>query len=191
MENKISNKLIVFGIIIFSLFFAGSASAYYNAYDSSYWLRPAGQNMNDGYYQTNGYYVNSNNYNPIPETRTSVVNNYYYQTVPGGDYYYTVPASTSKTKTINTEKVATNDSATSVNNNSIDNIDRMNYNNNLGASAYNAGNGITALSLRGSGGFMPTTIWGWILVVILILVIIIIARMFVHKPSPADHDAHH
>jgi hypothetical protein len=187
MENKTLNKLILFGIIIFSLSFAGNVSAYYNAYDSSYWLRPAGQNMNDGYYQANGYYVNSNNYNPTPETRTSVVNNYYYQTVP---------ASTSKTNTTTTEKtnvvekVATNNSTTSVNNNSTDNTNGTNYNNNLGASAYNAGNGITALSLRGSGGFMPTTIWGWILVIILILIIIILARMFFHKPSPADHDAH-
>ena len=27
-------------------------------------------------------------------------------------------------------------------------------------------------------------------VIILILIIIIVARMFVHKPSPSDHDAH-
>lgn len=38
-------------------------------------------------------------------------------------------------------------------------------------------NGLTALSLAGSGGFMPSSIWQWLLVIFLILVIIIIARM--------------
>jgi hypothetical protein len=51
-------------------------------------------------------------------------------------------------------------------------------------------NDLTALSLRGSGGFMPSSIWQWILLVILILIIIIVGRMFVHKPDPSD-PAHH
>ena len=38
-------------------------------------------------------------------------------------------------------------------------------------------NGLTALSLQGSGSFMPSSIWQWLLVIFLILVVIIISRM--------------
>ena len=38
-------------------------------------------------------------------------------------------------------------------------------------------NGLTALSLQGSGSFMPSSIWQRLVVIFLILVIIIIARM--------------
>ena len=44
-------------------------------------------------------------------------------------------------------------------------------------------NGLAALSLNGSGGFMPSSVWQWLLVVFLILIVIIIARMF-KKPQP-------
>lgn len=52
----------------------------------------------------------------------------------------------------------------------------------------NSENNLTALSLRGSGGFMPSSIWQWLLVVLLILVIIIIARMLGRKPE--HHEVH-
>ena len=52
------------------------------------------------------------------------------------------------------------------------------------------GNSLTALTFRGSGGFMPSSIWQWLLVIILILVIIILSRTLVKKPSPGDHDTH-
>ena len=38
-------------------------------------------------------------------------------------------------------------------------------------------NGLTALSVAGSGGFMPSSVFQWILVILFILAIIIIARM--------------
>ncbi len=38
-------------------------------------------------------------------------------------------------------------------------------------------NGLTALSLAGSGSFMPSSIWQWFLVILFILAIIIIVRM--------------
>ncbi len=44
-------------------------------------------------------------------------------------------------------------------------------------------NNLSALSLNGSGGFMPSSVWQWILIVFLILIIIIIARLF-KKPEP-------
>lgn len=53
-------------------------------------------------------------------------------------------------------------------------------------------NDLTALSLAGSGGFMPSSVWQWILVIFLILIIIILARQFSKKKtSHADpHTAH-
>jgi hypothetical protein len=68
----------------------------------------------------------------------------------------------------------------------------------LGASVYgynNAGqqtvydeNGVTALSVAGSGGFMPSSIWQWFLLVLLILAIVIVARM-VSKTFSNNHGA--
>lgn len=49
-------------------------------------------------------------------------------------------------------------------------------------------NELTALSLNGSGGFMPSSIWQWFLVVLLILAIVIIFRMLVRKPE--HHEIH-
>jgi hypothetical protein len=48
-------------------------------------------------------------------------------------------------------------------------------------------NNLTALSVRGSGGFMPSSIWQWFLVILLILAIVIIARAMSHS---GHHDAH-
>lgn len=48
-------------------------------------------------------------------------------------------------------------------------------------------NELTALSLAGSGGFMPSSIWQWLLVILLILIIIIIARML---SKPHGHEVH-
>jgi hypothetical protein len=48
-------------------------------------------------------------------------------------------------------------------------------------------NGLTALSLAGSGSFMPSSIWQWLIVIFLILVIIIIARRL---GKPHTHEVH-
>lgn len=111
--------------------------------------------------------------NPIGAYRTTtqaptVINNYYYQTAPATTTTKTTPATTDTVSKDTSDPI-----------------------NNLGASALNSVKTAKALSVKGDGGFMPSSIWQWILVVILILAIIIIARMFVHKPDPADHDAHH
>jgi hypothetical protein len=47
-------------------------------------------------------------------------------------------------------------------------------------------NNLTALSVRGSGGFMPSSVWQWFLVILLILAIVIIARAM----TRGSHDAH-
>ena len=49
-------------------------------------------------------------------------------------------------------------------------------------------NDLAALSLAGSGGFMPSSIWQWILVVFFILVIVIISRIL-SRPSNT-HEVH-
>lgn len=49
-------------------------------------------------------------------------------------------------------------------------------------------NDLAALSLQGSGGFMPSSVWQWLFVILLILAIIIIARML--GRAPAHHETH-
>ncbi len=79
----------------------------------------------------------------------------------------------------------------------------VNYDGNdpLLASAYGAynsqpvqivdGNGVTALTVAGSGGFMPSSVFQWFLVILLILAIIIVARMisksFSRSHAPVAH----
>lgn len=99
-------------------------------------------------------------------------------------YIYSPTTSTTTAKT-NITNTSTSKNTTTKNT-TVDNTKEVS--NNLGASANNSG--ITALSLRGSGSFMPSSIWQWLLVIVLILIIIIIARTFVKKPSPGDHDTH-
>jgi len=66
--------------------------------------------------------------------------------------------------------------------------------NNLGASAYgynngytnatpvtNDPNGVAALSMNGSGGFMPSSVFQWFMIVLLILAIVIVARIIIKK----------
>ncbi len=136
---------------------------------------------------------------PVAQTQKPVVNNYYYyQTDPNASKVVT----TTVNNPIPVPKTATNTTNTTTTN--YTNIpdttaNPYNYNNNLGAAAYTGynpnytsgtGNGIAALTFRGTGGFLPSSIWQWMLVVILILAIVVIARTFVKKPSPADHAEH-
>lgn len=109
-----------------------------------------------------------NSFGTTKTTTPTIINNY--------NYYYQTPPTVSKTSptTSDTSKKTTSDPI-----------------NNLGASALNSIKTAPALSANGNGGFLPSSVWQWVLTVILILIIIIVARMFVRKPDPADHDAHH
>jgi len=49
-------------------------------------------------------------------------------------------------------------------------------------------NGVTALSMNGSGGFMPSSVFQWFMLILLILAIIIVARMIIRKR--AANNAH-
>lgn len=50
-------------------------------------------------------------------------------------------------------------------------------------------NGVAALSVAGSGGFMPTSVFQWFLLIIIILAIVIIARMISKTFSNGSHGA--
>lgn len=54
-----------------------------------------------------------------------------------------------------------------------------------------SGSELTALSLAGSGSFMPSSIWQWIIVVILILAIIILFRIISRPHAHDGHEVHH
>lgn len=223
MKNKTMKNLIVLGAVIFSLVLVGKVSAYYNPYDSSYWLTPVSDNSIEDYngynvytsdnYSQNyyPYYASNQGYSPYyvsnqnsssntgSSDSTKVVNNYY--------YYQTAPASStsSKANTSSTTKVvATNYDANKYDSNasSVKTYGTGYYNggysygNGLGASAYDSylnqqqGSRITALTWKGSGGFMPSSLWQWIVVVILILAIIIISRLIIHKRSLVVQEVH-
>ncbi|MFA6515375.1 MAG: hypothetical protein WCT42_03900 [Candidatus Paceibacterota bacterium] len=212
MENKITKNLIILGAIIFSFALTNSVSAYafsnrgyveYNPYNQYV----SNQGYIPGYYQTGYSSYNSNNnniYNPNPTVVTTqamppVVNNYYYPTTYTTPKVATTTSNTNNTTSTTQRTYTNNQVAPSTSNTNTVDYNNSGYSNSLGASAYNStgysnqtknSSKITALSLRGSGSFMPSSIWQWILVVILILAIIVIARMFVRKPSPGDHDAH-
>ena len=197
MKNKTTKNLIILGAIIIFFALTNSTQAYCKHYAFS--NDTVGDCVDEqtylqDYYQQSGWYypnnynnnVYSSNNSQTTKPTTSVVNNYYYST----------PA-TSKVATV-TKTTTENNSIDRINTNTTNNTG----NNNLGASAYNGyngyngqstDNGITALSLRGSGSFMPSSIWQWILVVIFILAIIVISRMLMHKPEPVQesHGASH
>jgi hypothetical protein len=94
----------------------------------------------------------------------------------GVDYYYQASVPVAKANNANNQTVTPKITTKTTDNISTTNTDKIN------------GNNLTALSLAGSGGFMPSSIWQWMLVVFLILVIVIMARLFVKKPEP--HNLH-
>lgn len=50
-------------------------------------------------------------------------------------------------------------------------------------------NGVTALTVKGSGGFMPTSVFQWFMLILIILAIVIIARMISKTFSNGAHGA--
>lgn len=204
MINKTLKNLIIFGAFAFLFISTNNALAYYysNIFNSNqngrYLLRttnnPNAPTMN---YENAVYTTNSNiNYNPnsystnsgrsissydtqtgapiYAVTPTPIVNNYYTTSTPvvaSNSNTVTTPVTTQKD---NSAKASTTDGT-------------------LKPLTDTAGNNLTALSLNGSGGFMPSSVWQWLLVIALILVIIIIARILGRKPaanSPHGVPAH-
>ena len=50
-------------------------------------------------------------------------------------------------------------------------------------------NGVTALSVKGSGGFMPSSVFQWFMLILIILAIVIVARMVSKTYSHGAHGA--
>lgn len=82
------------------------------------------------------------------------------------------------------------------------NFDDATNSNMLGASAYNGyrttgsqvtrdnnGNGLTALSINGSGSFLPSSVFQWIMFFLIVLAIVIIIRIIIRKT--AAKNSHH
>ncbi len=92
----------------------------------------------------------------------------------------TTTNTTKKVVTTTTAKNTTVPASSNISNTTMSNLPPVVYD--QGASS------LTALSIRGSGGFMPSSIWQWLLVIFLILVIIIIARMLT-RPTH-HHEVH-
>jgi hypothetical protein len=197
MENTISKKLIVLGIIIFSLAVANNAHAMTYAFSNSpvtrFYSNSAAEYAGQGYTQYSYYQQSGVGYNQpqmMPINNPYVQYSYYQQSGYNGsnnsntkqpttvvnNYYQGAPATTKTTNVSDTDTKNTS------------NTDGTNNGSNLGASAY--GNGITALSFRGSGGFFPSSVWQWLLVIVLILIIIIIGRILTKKPTVEAQEAH-
>jgi len=181
MKNNTYKKILIFGA--FAILFLGVNSAQASYPVSSNW------SPYTTYYEYNGSggansnsNTNTNGYNPIntQQPTSNVVNN----------YYYAKPATTSTNTTSTTNSSNT---ATPTNNT----LQRTNLNSSNTGNQFpqtgvvDNGSNLTALSLNGSGSFMPSSVWQWLIVIALILVIIIIARSMGKKQVPGDtHSVH-
>lgn len=150
--------------------------------DASYKITAYGSDMTTDT-RTINVYVNSIE-DVINESNsgTTIVNN----------YYTTTPASTTKVTTNNKSITKNNTATTATSNTSTKNTDTSKDTETdsvYGGAKDVTGSNLTALSLRGSGSFMPSSIWQWILVVFLILILIILVRIAA-KPRPKVHEVH-
>ena len=197
MNKYISNILIVLGIVTLSLIFVGSASAEYPTYQdcaNSTWTTPVGcDKVLDRYYA--GYYSNGYDYvatthqntynnqpnqynqpvayaNPAPLTTTPIINNYYYK-----DESVTAKSTTNTTTKSSTSGSTTTKTNTSASTQKESDVKSDTSNTSNLDEGFSGGSELTALSFSGSGGFLPSSFWQWLLVAILILVIIILARL--------------
>ncbi len=127
---------------------------------------------------------------PAPQqTNSSIVVN----PSPQVTYVYTQPpkqVQVQPTRQVIYKTVTTNSTVTTPTTNNLPPVvsGDQQYQNSGFAPTTNTSN-LSALSLNGSGGFMPSSIWQWLAVIFLILVVIIIARMF--KKPEAHHVAAH
>ncbi len=159
MKNTTKN-LIALGILAILLVSSHNVLAYNN--EPAFRVIPLGDDLPvTSHYVANNAY-NTNNHNTAPA-------------------FYSVNTSNGT--------ASNNSSNNTVNNNSNQDQNQGPINGSLYPNGNdNTNSDLTALSLNGSGGFMPSSIWQWLLVVLLILAIIIIARMIGRKSN--SHNAH-
>ena len=117
---------------------------------------------------------------PAPQPTTSFV----VAPAPQVTYVYSqAPKQTQPTSQVVYKTVTTNSTVTTPATNDLPPVVSSDQNTTSGFAPSTNTNNLSALSLNGSGGFMPSSVWQWLAVIFLILVIIIIARMF-NKPEP-------
>jgi len=177
MKNTTIKNLISVGALAILLVATNIVSAY-EPYVP--WKDPQDPPINSGYSQS---------YNELPTwtpTQTRINNGTaMFTPLPA---IYEEPAKETPAKTTNTN--TTKNTTVTRNTNKTNTTVAKNQANTAQVDSYpyDNSNQLTALSLNGSGGFMPSSVWQWLIVIFLILVIIIIARILGRKPD--HHDAH-
>lgn len=192
--NKTSiNKLILIGALALVFGFTNTAYAQHDTCTSCDDMNYFASYYSNQGIMNNNLYPTINNANPgniatatsknVSTTTKSVSN-------------------TSNTNTNTTNTTNKTDSTNNVNNTNTSSAANTNNNSNSGLSASAAqsffgtndnvqvvdnSNGLNALSLFGAPGFLPNTVFEWILTFILILILIILTRQF--RPVHA-HEAH-
>lgn len=205
MKNKALKKLIFLGAIVFLIAGFSYSFAYDSGYRSS--MVDLSQNIPQASYTYQPGYGYPNNYNNAQNNYLQQQPYYYVQPAPVAPQVQYVPqqvqyapqqvqyANPAQRTTTVTPLSITNNKGTYVN------YDPNPYNpyvmtGSVYGSNYNQygtpnvvdDNGVTALSVAGSGSFLPSSIFQWFLFIILILAIIIVARIISKKS--ANHDAH-
>ncbi len=170
MKIKTVKNTIAFLVVTFSL--ASATSAY--AYVPGVWdPQPRIQD------NTPGFYVVPNTPEPLPVPQTVPTVAYNNQTTNNTTNNTVNNTTTNSTRNTRNVPAARVRSTESFDNSSAPELKPV--------VTDNTNNGLTALSVAGSGGFMPSSIWQWFLVVLLILAIIILARIL----SRSDHHEIH
>lgn len=153
------------------------------------------------YTKTINVYVNNNNSeslisnNSSTKPGTTIVNNYY-TTAPANTSRVATTTNTSNTSTTknNTTNTNTNTTKSTPNDTNTDKSTTDSTTKNTdgvyGGATDVTGGDLTALSLKGSGSFMPSSIWQWILVIFLILIVIILVRIVSKPPRPKIQEVH-
>ena len=167
---------------------------------------PADQTPNTQVAQSQDYYSNNNSYNNQYQYQNQNYQNQYqsgnqnYQNQnQRQNQYVNTNTTTSRNTNRNTNSNYSNNSTysnTPNNSTNYSNQDQYGTSNSSTNSLYPAstqqdssGSDLTALSIQGNGGFLPSSFWQWLAVVFLILVIIIIFRSF-KKQDPHHAPAH-
>ena len=189
MKNKIIKILIVLFVFILSSLTLNKAFASSGSYILN---RHTGINYNyfndfdDESYSREDYYNNDYNYSGLNTSTTksgaTIVNNYYNSkdSSNSNKVATTSNSNSNSSKNVSTSNIV-KDTSSNNNSNSNDNV--------YGGGKDVTGSQLTALAVRGSGSFMPSSIWQWILVTFLILIIIILIRI-ITRPRGKMNTAH-
>lgn len=177
MNNKIAQKMVLLAFIFIFVFGASIVSAD--------WTRPiqmTTQSDNDFIAQNQNYQNNYNQYQPS-NFQPIFSDNYQYQNINNVNQNTKkiLKNANSADKSFSASTQANSNSATSKNQ-IIDNGGILTPNSN--------DNNLTALAINGSGGFLPSSVWQWLIVIILIAIIIVMIRLILRKSHHHEASAH-